>query len=65
MVAWHRQLDVSAVTGTLRRLETAGRAAVVLELAKLRSVQSAGDRIEEGVEGEGGGDLPGREGADV
>lgn len=65
MIAGHRKLDVAAVTGTLWRLETACCACIVLELAELGRVESAGDWIEEGVEGEGGGDALGGEGADV
>lgn len=65
MVAWHRQLDVSAMTRTLWRFEPACYAAVVLELAELGGVESARDGVEEGVEGEGGGDALGGEGADV
>lgn len=65
MVARHRQFDVAAVTRTLWRFETACCAAVVLELPKLGSVEAAGDGVEQGVEGEGGGDALGGQGTDV
>jgi hypothetical protein len=60
-----RKLNVTAVTGTLRSLETASRAVVVAELTQLRSVESTGHRVEEGIECGGSGNAFRRESANV
>lgn len=65
VVARNGHFDVSTVTGTLRRLETTCRAVVVGELTKFRSVETAGHRVEEGIESGCGRDALRRQGANV
>ena len=52
------------MTGTLWCFETACCASIILKLSELGCIQSAGDGIEEGIEGEGGSNSLGGEGAD-
>ena len=52
------------MAGALRSFEAACPTGIVSKLAQLRGVEAAGDRIEKGVEGGGGGNAGGGEGAD-